>query len=135
MPNAEGRPIVLVITNIPAWTYFRKELGDGVDIRASHSDPYEAWNDALSDGCRPDIIAIGCVANGSHRAKPFYADFIENVRQPEPVGPGFTGPILGLCEFCWSVHIKAGCDEVSQFGPNAARRILEIVEENGIGRS
>jgi hypothetical protein len=136
LPNLDGKPIVLVITNNTiAWPEFRKELGDSVDIRAPHRDPYEAWNRAHKDGCLPDIIAIGCIAEGTGRTRQPYAGFIKDMRRPEPGGPGFTGPIIGLCEQCSRIHIKEGCDEVSEFGTHAAKRILELIEEKGIGKN
>lgn len=135
MSNVHGKPIVLVITNIPMWPYFRKALGDSVEIRSSQRDPYEAWNDATKDGCRPDIIAIGCICQGAPRPSRFYDGFPKRIRLPEPDGPGFTGPIIGLCEVCWQQHLDAGCDEVANFGPAAAKRILELIEEKGIGKN
>ena len=130
MPTPEGKPVVLVVTNIPAWINFKEVIGDRVEICSNNHDPYEGYNEAHKLG-GPDIIAIGCICNGGDNCfGSMYTNFIKMVRKPMPDGPGFSGPIIGLCEVCARQHLDAGCDEVVQFGRDAATRILEIIQED-----
>jgi hypothetical protein len=118
---------------LPGWHQFREVLADNVDIRRSGVYPDEAWGSATKDGCRPDIIAIGCVANSMEHPGEAFVSFIRYLRIPKPEGYGFTGPILGLCTLCYCQHIEAGCDEVVDFVQDAAKHILRLVEEGNIG--
>ncbi|MDD3480614.1 MAG: hypothetical protein PHW75_00070 [Patescibacteria group bacterium] len=135
-----GKPIVLVVNNgLDGWSRFHEELGDLVDLRvAGHDDMYKEFARAQKDG-GPAIVGIGCITNGP-KLRAFcntYVAFIRKIRQGAPDGPGYIGPIMGLCDnmgTCVQNHLAAGCDEVHGLEPNglfgtksAGERILEIL--------
>jgi hypothetical protein len=128
-------PIVLLVSTGDSDAAFTGGLRLGLegfaDVRYCElEDRYDVFATAFAEG-GPALVAFGCITGGPPLdSRNAGAEFIRTIRKTAPHGPGYMGPIIGLCPNCYTVNLEAGVDEVcSPYGENseAVARISEIL--------